>query len=164
MDINVIKVNYADSVQAGHLVELLSYYALDTMGGGEDLSDFTKENLIARLSKLPHAFSLLAYHDNKPVGLMNCFDGFSTFACAPIVNIHDVVVLDQYRGKGVCRKMFDTVESIAKVKECCKLTLEVLPGNIPAKAAYHVLGFTAYELNSEQYPDLGCAEFWQKYL
>ena len=51
MDINVIKVNYADSVQAGHLVELLSYYALDPMGGGEDLSDFTKENLIARLSK-----------------------------------------------------------------------------------------------------------------
>ena len=43
---------------------------------------------------------------------------------------------------------------------CCKLTLEVLDGNAPAKAAYEKFGFASYELD----PAVGGALCWQKKL
>ena len=33
------------------------------------------------------------------VGLVNCIEGFSTFACRPLVNVHDVVVRESHRGR-----------------------------------------------------------------
>ena len=42
----------------------------------------------------------------------------------------------------------------------CKLTLEVLDGNAPARALYRRLGFAAYQLD----PAMGHAQFLQKWL
>ena len=56
--------------------------------------------------------------------------------------------------------MLDEVERIAKEKGCCKLTLEVLEGNIVAKKAYEKFGFSSYELD----PATGKALFWEKVL
>jgi ribosomal protein S18 acetylase RimI-like enzyme len=94
------------------------------------------------------------------VGLINCFEGFSTFKCKPLVNIHDVVVIDGYRGQGVSQRMMDKVEEIARQRGCCKLTLEVLEGNKPAQRAYLRYGFSGYQLD----PETGHALFWEKYL
>lgn len=38
-------------------------------------------------------FSVLAFDADQPVGLINAIEGFSTFACKPLINIHDVIVL-----------------------------------------------------------------------
>lgn len=142
------------------VVELLNGYAMDPMGGGEPLSAFTQTNLVNELRKRPTAHIVLGFVDDEPAGLVNCFEGFSTFACKPLLNIHDVTVAPQHRGKGLSSVMLNKVEEIARELGCCKLTLEVLEGNTIAKAAYERLGFSGYELGELS----GRAMFWQKKL
>lgn len=142
------------------IVTLLNGYAMDPMGGSEPLSDFVQANLVNELRKRPTAHIVLGFADDQPAGLVNCFEGFSTFACQPILNIHDVTVDAAYRGKGLSSVMLDKVEEIARELGCCKLTMEVLEGNTVAQAAYERMGFAGYELD----PTLGRAMFWQKKL
>lgn len=160
MDIRIVKADYNNVTHGEQILELLSEYALDAMGGGEALSDYTKQNLIRNLQALPHAFSILAYVNDQPAGLVNCFEAFSTFTCRPLINVHDVMVLANYRGLGLSHKMLNQVEAIAKEKRCGKLTLEVLSGNDTAKQSYSKFGFEPYELDQK----MGKAEFWQKYI
>ena len=160
MKIKVSSVDYSDSKQADELIYLLNEYASDPMGGGKTLDKYVIDNLVNELSKLPHAFSLMGYVDEIPVGLITCFEAFSTFSCKPLINIHDVMVLKDYRGKGVSQKMLAKVEEIALEKGCCKITLEVLNGNDAAKSSYKKYGFSGYELDAR----VGRAEFWQKII
>lgn len=158
MEIESIVADYANEQHGIDIMMLIQSYALDSMGGGKALSAYTCDNLINALSKRNDAISILSYVDGKPAGLMNCFEGFSTFKCKPLINIHDVVVLHDYRGLGLCQRMLELIEKIALDKGCCKLTLEVLEGNDAAKNAYLKYGFKAYELD----PANGKALFWQK--
>ncbi len=160
MTVNIIQVDYHNPRHAMHMIELLDCYATDPMGGGVALSDYTAQNLVPELANRNDAFSVIAYVDGQPAGLTNCFEGFSTFACKPLINIHDVVVASEYRRMGVSRKMFDKVEEIAKDRGCCKLTLELLSGNSIAQAAYENYGFKQYQLDDEN----GAAMFWEKQL
>ncbi|MFT5759090.1 MAG: ribosomal protein S18 acetylase RimI-like enzyme [Alteromonadaceae bacterium] len=160
MNISVLLADYYDEKHAKDLVFLLNEYAEDPMGGGESLSDFVKINLIDQLKQQTHVFTVLCYVDNKPAGLINCVEGFSTFSAKPLVNIHDVCVSKSFRGKGLSKLMFAKVEEISNKKGCCKLTLEVLEGNKIAQSAYQSIGFSGYELD----PEMGKAIFWQKKL
>lgn len=160
MNLEVLQADYSNPSHAKDIPFLMDCYARDPMGGGEPLTSEVKESLARALSKLPYAFTVLAYVDGEPVGLVNCFEGFSTFACKPLVNIHDVVVLKEYRGKGISTQMLRKVEDIAGSKGCCKLTLEVLSNNQVAKSAYEKFGFDGYSLD----PEAGTALFWQKKL
>lgn len=160
MSIKVIQADYRNPQHARHVIELLDCYATDPMGGGMALSDYTAQNLIPALADRQDAFSILAYVDGQPAGLINCFEGFSTFACRPLINIHDVVVAGEYRGMGLSRKMFDMVEDIAQQRQCCKMTLEVVTGNTTAQAAYERFGFKPYQLDDKH----GVAMFWEKSL
>ena len=101
---------------------------------------------------------ILAFVDSQPAGLIVCFEGFSTFACKPLLNIHDVIVASPYRGRGISKLMLQKVEDIAFDLGYCKLTLEVLEGNHVAQSAYKAFGFGGYELN----PKMGKALFLGK--
>ena len=139
---------------------LLDAYASDPMGGGKPLTREVLNGVAGELARLPHAFSVIAYVETRPAGLANCFEMFSTFRCQPLINIHDMLVLPEYRGRGISGKILEKVEEIAVRKGCCKLTLEVLSGNAAAMAAYEKFGFNSYELD----PAHGQALFWQKWL
>lgn len=152
--------NLSNPSHAEALVFLLNEYAKDDMGGNTELSDFAKENLAAELQKRPGAHAILAFQEGKPAGLAICLEGFSTFSCKPLLNIHDVVVLSEYRGRGISKLLLSKAEEIARRIACCKLTLEVLQGNAIAQAAYKACGYSGYELN----PKMGSAMFWQKNL
>jgi len=159
----VITVTRADLKNDSHaraLIELMRIYAMDPMGGGRDLSDYARANLAAALSDREDVHVVLAYADGEAAGLITCIEGFSTFACKPLLNIHDVVVRPQFRGRGISRMLFNEAEAIARERGCCKLTLEVLEGNKVAISAYTRLGFSAYQLE----PALGKALFWEKKL
>ncbi|MFT4924187.1 MAG: ribosomal protein S18 acetylase RimI-like enzyme [Phenylobacterium sp.] len=160
MNIEVQVADYNDPQQAKDVVFLLDNYAIDPMGGGTGLAEEVKANLAATLAKIPHAFSVICYVDGKPAGLINCFEAFSTFKCKPLVNIHDIVVVNEFRGRGLSQRMLDKVEEVAKQRGCCKLTLEVLEGNEIAKNAYAKFGFAGYELD----PAMGKAVFMDKPL
>jgi len=156
----VVRAVYTDQRHAADISLLLNAYASDPLGGGKPLSDFVLSNLSSELAKLPHAFSLICYVSGKAAGLANCFDGFSTFTCKPLINIHDIVVVEEFRGLGISQLLLAEVEKMASEKGCGKITLEVLEENTIAKNAYRKFGFREYELDSS----FGKAMFWQKEL
>ena len=160
MNIDIIQADYRNEQHAAALIMLLDAYACDPMGGGHALSDAVKQKLVPALALQPGAFSLLAYVDGEAVGLTNCFEGFSTFACQPLVNIHDIAVLPAYRGNGIAQQMMAYAEQLARERGCCKVTLEVLQGNHAAQRAYRKIGYDGYQLDAE----MGDALFWQKKL
>ncbi|QDK34315.1 GNAT family N-acetyltransferase [Sphingomonas sp. IC081] len=152
--------DYADAADAARVVALLDSYARDPMGGGKPLSDDVRARLVSGLAAHPGAFSLLAFAGDEALGLANCITGFSTFAARPLVNIHDMAVLPEARGKGVGRALMLAVEAEARTRGACKITLEVLSGNSAAKGLYAALGYGDYALD----PQAGTALFWEKKL
>jgi len=159
-DILVLQASYTNAVHADAIGLLLNSYAEDPMGGGHSLPADLLQQLPAELAKRPHAFSVLAFVGGEPAGLVNCFEGFSTFACRPLVNVHDVMVKEQFRGLGLSQKMLQKVEEIARQRGCCKITLEVLEGNALAQSAYRKFGFD----DSLFDPAHGRMLFWHKPL
>ena len=155
---HIVQADYADPAHGAAIVELLDIYARDPMGGGESLPEEVKAALVPGLAATPGAFSLLAFAGSETVGLVNCFRAYSTFAARPLVNIHDIVVRPERRGTGIARALFAAVEAIAITQGACKVTLEVLSGNAPARALYESMGYGDYVLD----PHMGNALFWQK--
>jgi GNAT superfamily N-acetyltransferase len=58
------------------------------------------------------------------------------------------------------KKLLQAIEDLAREKNCCKITLEVLEGNKSAQQVYLKAGFAGYVLD----PEMGHALFWQKNL
>lgn len=160
LSLQIFRADYANPVHGAALVDLLDGYARDPMGGGHALTDFVRTHLVQALAARPQAFSVLAFDCDVPVGLVNCIEGFSTFACRPLVNVHDVTVRASHRGRGVAEQMLTFAQAIAIERGACKLTLEVLQGNAGAYRLYQRLGFANYELD----PAMGQAQFMQKWL
>ena len=158
--IDVLLADYRNPVHARALVDLLDSYARDPAGGSAPLAPEVLAGLPEALAVRPQAFSVLAYDGPQAVGLVNCFEGFSTFACKPLVNVHDVVVRPSHRGQRVAQRMFACVEQEARARGACKLTLEVLSANHSALRAYAREGFANYQLD----PAFGPAVFLQKKL
>lgn len=158
--IAVIEADLGSTHHANAILGLLNEYALDPMGGGVPLPAFTQDNLIHALADQAGVCILLAESNAALAGLLIAFPGFSTFACKPLLNIHDIVVSPAFRGQGIAHRLLQEAQRVAQQRGCCKLTLEVLEGNSRAQAIYRRFGFTGYELD----PQMGNAVFWQKKL
>jgi len=156
----VVRADYANADHAAAIVQMLRAYAMDPMGGGEDLSPQVQAALVPGLAATPAASSLLAYVGDEVAGLANLMTTFSSFGGKPLINIHDIVVAKDYRGTGVGRALFAEIDTVAHEAGACKVTLEVLEGNTPARALYASLGYGDYVLD----PEMGKALFWQKRL
>ncbi|MEJ7686097.1 MAG: GNAT family N-acetyltransferase [Variovorax sp.] len=158
--IHIFIADYRNPTHAQVLVALLDGYARDPAGGGMPLLAEVRAGLAEALAQRPQAFSVLALDGEQPVGLINCIEGFSTFACKPLVNVHDVVVVASHRGQRLAQRMLARVEEEARSRGACKLTLEVLSGNASAIKAYEREGFAGFQLD----PAFGSALFLQKRL
>lgn len=156
----IIEADLSEPRNAAAVVTLLNSYACSPEGGGNPLPQTVQENLAPRLHERNDAVVVLAFDEETPVGLIICIEGFSSFVCQPLLNIHDVFVAPEFRGTGLAGQLFEFVEQIARARGCCKLTLEVLEGNQRAQAAYRKFGFNGYELD----PQMGRALFWEKKL
>lgn len=160
--LTIQQVDFSNSQQTDELLTLLNAYACDPMGGGEPLPASTRARLIQEMATRDGVYSFIAYQQTnseqtQAVGLVNCVEGFSTFAAKPLCNIHDIAVLEAYRGQGIAQALMQRVCEYAKQRGCCKVTLEVLTGNTRARNAYRSFGFEPYQLD----PALGSAEFWE---
>jgi GNAT superfamily N-acetyltransferase len=158
--IEIVEVDLSSPLHGGAVLQMMTAYACDAMGGGKDLADEAKSRLLPALRLRADYFGVLAFAGDEPVGLVNCFEGFSTFQAKPLLNIHDVFVAEAARGQGLAQRMLERVDAQARSRGCGKLTLEVLEGNAPAQAVYRKCGFDAYSLD----PSTGKALFWEKKL
>jgi ribosomal protein S18 acetylase RimI-like enzyme len=162
-DLHIQRVDYRAPLDGLHLRRLLDLYARDPMGGGDPLAASVLERLCDDLARRPDAASFLAYRvtdPSDPVGLINCFEGYSTFKAKPLLNVHDIVVHPKVRGQGVGQALLAAAQQLAIERGCCKLTLEVLSGNTVAMNAYDRFGFKPYQLD----PGAGQAVLLQKWL
>ena len=107
----------------------------------------------------PTTLAWLAFDGDRPVGVLTAFVGFSTFKARPLVNIHDVFLKPECRGKGVGKALLAAAEEHARQTGCCRLSLEVLENN-PAKGVYESVGFR----QSAYAPGAGGALFYIKPL
>ena len=158
--LQVRKVDFGAPRDRAALVELLDLYARDPMGGGDGLADDVKSRLCDDLAAMPGAVSFIAWRAGKPLGLLNAMPGYSTFKARPLINIHDIAVRAECRGQGVGQALLGALEAHARAQGCCKLTLEVLSGNVVATRSYLHFGFEQYALD----PAAGHAMFMQKWL
>lgn len=133
--------DFDNAAHARAYLDLLAHYMEDPMGDTPRHDEAAEEELIDTLAAMPHAFAVLAQENGTYVGMATCFVTYSTFAVAPVVNIHDIVVHADYRGRGIGRTLLRAVADIARDLGCAKVTLEVRTDNPAAQALYRSEGF-----------------------
>jgi ribosomal protein S18 acetylase RimI-like enzyme len=146
MSIRIVEANLDLSEHREAVLAMVEAYSRDTMGSAKPLAQDVRARLIPGLRSHPTTLIFLAFEDQQAVGVAVCFIGFSTFAAKPLINIHDCMVLPDFRGRGVGRYLLEAVEAKACELGCCKLTLEVMDNNHRALRAYEAAGFVRYSL------------------
>lgn len=139
-DVKVIKADLDNKKHALDIVKIVDLFASDPMGQDEPLDEEVRVDLIAEMKKVPTTMTYIAYNDDKPVGIVTCFIGFSTFTASKTFKIHDVVVHPDARGMGIGTLMLEKIEKEAEKLGCSKVTLEVREDN-PAQKLYKREGF-----------------------
>ncbi len=146
MDIEIREVDFADAAHCAAIVDVINSYAIEQVGGGRPLGEDVQARLPTALRDHPTSLVLLAFADGRPVGVAVCFFGFSTFAARPLLNIHDLAVVPEWRGRGIGHALLSAAEDRAAQRGCCKLTLEVRDDNGGARRLYERFGFTDFVL------------------
>lgn len=149
--IEIVIADYNSQPHRDAILNLMIHYASDPAIAGTGLPQEVRDRLLDGLASRSDAVSVIAMDGDDGVGLINCFEGYSTFAAKPVLNLHDVTVLPTHRGRGIARQMIRAVIEIARQRGCAKLTLEVYQGNHGAFGLYIDEGFK----NTAGRPDLG---------
>ena len=139
--VTIVEADLAIPDHQQAVVTMTASYALDAMGNGGPLPADVLARLVPALREHPTTLIFLAYVNDHVAGIATCFLGFSTFAARPLINIHDLAVLPEYRGQGIGRTLLATVEREARVRGCSKVTLEVQENNVRARQVYAAAGF-----------------------
>ena len=147
--LTIVAADYRDDDHRRAIPQLLNAYARDLLGFRKPLEEAVLHRLVAGLEAFPTAIVLLARMDDAYVGMAICFVGFSTFNARPLINIHDFMVLPEFRQRGIGTAILEAVERIARERECCKMTLEVQMKNTAARRIYQSFGFKATFLDPE---------------
>lgn len=133
--------DYSDAAHRQAVIALTGAYIKDEMGDGTPLPEPEQLRLVEGLENHPKAIVLLAESEGMYIGLLVAFENFSTFTAKPMINIHDLFVLEEYRGRGAGRQLMNAVISEAGKRKCSRITLEVRTDNVPAQRLYKDLGF-----------------------
>ncbi|USD64069.1 GNAT family N-acetyltransferase [Vibrio sp. SCSIO 43136] len=115
-------------------------------------------NVVNQLFALPYFHGFVSSVDSKPAGFAVCFESFSTYRAQRVMNIHDFMVLDNFRGKGVGKAQLDGIERYCREHDYLKITLEVGEDNLAAKKLYSSCDYEDYRVV------LKAQQHWQKYL
>ena len=154
-NIEIKECDYTDADHLNALVDLMNVYIADDMGGGKPLDKTKQLRLVDGLIRHPSSIVLLARLDEVFCGLLVAFENFSTFTVSPMINIHDLIVMPAYRGKGIGRLLLEEIIKIGESKKCSRITLEVRNDNFVAQNLYQSIGFA--EVEPSMY-------YWRKYF
>lgn len=88
----------------------------------------------------PHAESLIAFLDEKPIGFCLYFFNYSTFLGKPGLYLEDLYIQPDYRNNGYGKRILARLASIALERGCGRFEWAVLDWNEPSIAFYRKLG------------------------
>ena len=134
-------VDFGDEAELAQFVGLLDAYARDPMGAGTALAPEVRERLMIDLPRRQGLHGLLAEAGDQAIGFATCLVGYSTFRARPLLNVHDIAVLPDWRGLGIGGRLLEAAAELGRRLDCCRLTLEVRPDNPSAQRLYARAGF-----------------------
>lgn len=143
-----IKIFESDLQNPRHreaLVNIIDTFAQSPGGQNEPMTEDAKAKLCVGLSAQSNTLVLLGALHGEFVGAAICYWGFSTFTGKPMINIHDLAVLPEFRGRGVGKALMQDVEQRARKSGCNRVTLEVHDSNEGAKRLYASQGFGPWD-------------------
>jgi len=155
---NEYKIIDADLNNTDHindLLKVLENYKTCDMGDGIPYTSTEKARLKTQFMVHPNVMVFLIYWAGDIAGGSVCFKSFSTFNTDNIINIHDLCIIDKFRGKGLGRALTEYIVQKGREQLCSRLTLEVREDNGIAKSLYRKFGF------DEMSPKMN---FWRKKL
>lgn len=103
----------------------------------------------------PYAETLIAYHQDQPVGFALFFHNFSTFLGKPGIYLEDLFVDVEQRGKGFGKALLAHLAKLTQERDCGRLEWSVLNWNEPSIKFYESLGavpmneWTVYRMTGE---------------
>lgn len=139
--IEIVSADFSNDEHKKAIPFLLNEYAKTLLGLQKEIDGRVLAELVPELEKFPGAVVLLAKTAEHYVGMAICFVGFSTFKAQPLINIHDFLVIREYRNQGIGQAILRKIEAIAREMGCCKVTLEVQENNTSARRLYRSFGF-----------------------
>ncbi|MDR3552873.1 MAG: GNAT family N-acetyltransferase [Clostridia bacterium] len=115
-----------------------------------------EEVLYDSLFNKKSAEALIGEADGRVVGYALFFSNFSTFLGKAGIYIEDIFVLPEYRGRGLGKRFFRFIASIALARRCARVEWACLGWNKPSRSFYEGLGavpkeeWVPYRLEGEQ--------------
>ena len=105
----------------------------------------------------PETF-VVAENNNKIIGFIMCrieygFSVIKKMSLARKGHVVSFAVLEEYRGKGIGKKLVEQAIEGMKIKKCNESYLEVRTDNIPAIKLYENLGFNRIATLNTYYKD-----------
>lgn len=158
MPITIYPVDWTQPDQGEHIVRLLNEFACSPIAGGVPLPKYTRQNLVSQLQRRA-PLVCLADCDGNTAGLAICLDSFSAFAARPLLNLHDLVVSQAYRRRGIGSALLKYVVEWARTRDYLKVTLEVRADNVVARRLYRDHGFSG----THAAPQV-TTEYWVRWL
>ena len=123
-------------------------YFIKTLAEYENMADkvVCDEALLKRtIFEKKGAEVLFILENGKEAGMALFFSNFSTFLGRSGLYIEDIIVLDEYRGKGYGKALFKRLAQIAKEREYGRIEWWCLDWNKPSIDFYKSMGAEAME-------------------
>ena len=124
----------------------------------EALSVGIEPQVVRRLFELPYFHGFICDLEGEAAAFAVCFESYSTYRAKKVLNIHDLMVSSNYRGKGVGKALLNGIEQYCRNNEFLKITLEVDESNIAAQKLYRSCDYEDYRVVLKN------LLHWQKYL
>jgi GNAT superfamily N-acetyltransferase len=129
----------ADSRSVLNLLSQLAAFEGEPGGIALDEATLTRDAFCDQ----PRIEILLAEIDHIPLGLLILYHSYSSWRAKPAVMIHDLFVEEAARGSGAGRALVEAAARRAIEVGACRLDVNVLNWNQPARQFYDSLGFIA---------------------
>lgn len=155
MKYSFLQVDLSKQEHCLQLIRLLDAYMQDEMGNSAPMEADLAPKIISGLKKHPGYLGFFALVDGRFAALANCNKNFSTFNAKPLINIHDLIVFPDLRGKGVGRFLLDCIAEYGAENGYCRVNLEVRHDNLNAQKLYLKAGYS--ECHQPMY-------FWERQL
>lgn len=144
-DYKIISADFNNADHINDLLIVLENYKTGEMGDGIPYSESEKARLTTQFIVHANVMAFLLYSGGEIAGGSVCFKSFSTFNTDNIINIHDLCVIDKFRGKGFGRALTEHIVQIGREQLCSRITLEVQVKNGIAQSLYKKFGFEDLE-------------------